>query len=334
MAMALIELDLKQYDPTVEALGFAFRSYDELKVMLRAELGQRLSNISAPDAMPIVLNRVIEKAEADGWLEALLMGAIKASPNNPKLRELGPVLLLTGGGEPTQQLQGLVLGNNAVQDVASWRAGIERIEKSVCRLQANNTRDNDKPFGAGTGFLIADDVLMTNCHVVDFLLQPGAAVPAAQFDFIANEDGTASAGEVIPLEGGKENWLLGSSPVNELDYALIKLPRGTGRPPQPTPKAYGFSAGDVYFIVQHPRGQPMKIGGGTMIGMTPSQLRINYTTNTESGSSGSPVFTTSWQPVALHCAGSNVHNSGVPLAAIYEHARANGYWPDGATPPA
>jgi hypothetical protein len=139
---------------------------------------------------------------------------------------------------------------------------------------------------------------------------------------------------VIPLEGGVEgikDWLIGSSPVNELDYALIRLPAGTGRPVTPTPQAYSFSAGDVYFIPQHPKGETMKIGGGTMLGKADNPPRINYTTNTETGSSGSPVFTTSWQPVALHRAGSNTHNSGVPLSIIYEHAKANGYdWPAAA----
>lgn len=333
--MPLTELDPKQYKATVEALAFAFRSYDELKDMLRGEVGQRLALISEKEALPIVINKVIEKAEADNWLEDLLMGAMRASPNNIKLRNLGPVLLLTGSGDPTPQLQGTVLGGNALVDIGAWREGLALVEKSVCRFQVNNTKNEDKPFGVGTGFLIADDVLMTNRHVVNFLVQPGAAVPAAHFDYTTgtDDDGTPGGGTVVPLEGGIEGigkWLIGDSPVDELDYALIRLPAGTGRPVTPTPKTYSFGAGDVYFIPQHPLGQKMKIGGGTMLSKAENPPRINYTTNTETGSSGSPVFTTSWQPVALHRAGSTTQNSGVPLAVIYEHAKAGGFWPTGA----
>ena len=77
----------------------------------------------------------------------------------------------------------------------------------------------------------------------------------------------------------------------------------------------------------------MKIGGGTMVGLNPAQQRVNYTTNTKPGSSGSPVFTTGWQPVALHCAGSmdETYNMGVPLAVVHADAVKHGFWPAATT---
>lgn len=329
--MALTQLDMYQYDRAMEAMVFAFPSYDDLNIMMRSKLGKRLSTFAAPDAMPVVIDKLFVQAESQGWIDDLLVGAIKQKPDSPYLKNLLPVVMLQSQGAPTETLQGMVLGGNALIDIGEWREGLTRVEKSVCRFQVINTR-TEKPFGVGTGFLIADDVLMTNRHVVDFLVQKGADVPAAQFDYVSgtDDDRTPSGGTVIPLEGGIagiKNWLIGDSPVNELDYALIRLPAGTGRPVTETPIPYSFSAGDVYFIPQHPKGETMKIGGGTMLSTAENPPRVNYTTNTETGSSGSPVFTTSWQPVALHRAGSNTQNSGVPLAIIYEHAKANGYWP-------
>lgn len=327
--MALTALGIDKYDITVKALAFAFPSYDDLNIMMRSKLGKRLSTYAAPDAMPTVLDKLIGKAESEGWIEALLIGAMQQNPNNPLLRELAPVLMLTGEGAPTERLQAIVLGNNELVDIAEWRAGSERIEKSVCRFQIIN---NGKAKGVGTGFLIADDVVMTNCHVADILVDPRVEAPTVQFDFIEGADGIVQTGPQFELTGGKSSWLIGFSPVNELDYALIRLPQGTGRTPVPAPRPFVFTNGDVYFIVQHPAGEPMKIGGGTLVNTVSVPPRVNYTTNTLGGSSGSPVLTTAWQPVALHRAGSNddKFNSGVPLTTIVDHAKAGGFWPSTA----
>ena len=323
--MPLDKLSGKQFEAASDALAFAFPSYDALDMMLWTELDKTLSDYSAPKAMPMVLMDLLRAAQSKGWLEPLFLAAFKANPDNPKLRELGPVLLLTGGGAPSVRLQGLVLGNNELVDIETWRAGIERVQKSVGRFQIENLKDNNAIKGIATGFLVADNVLLTNCHVVDMLLQKAATAPAVQFDFVAGE----TDGETIALEGGPEAWLIGSSPVKQLDYALVRLPKGTGRPVMPTPKAYEFSAGDIYFIVQHPEGDPMKIGGGTMVNVDAAHQRVNYTTNTMPGSSGSPVFTTGWQPVALHCAGSmdETYNIGVPLQVVHADAVQRGIWP-------
>lgn len=325
--MALERLNGDQYQATIDALSFAFGSYDKLKLLLRTKLDKQLADYDAAGPLPRVLGNVLDAAQEEGWLYALVQGAIAARPANPKLKELAPLLLLTTSGTPPEELQGIVLGNNALQDVEGWRAGMTRIEEFVCRFQVNNTNDNNRPFGIGSGFLVADDVVLTNRHVVDDLLQPLAAAPAVQFDFRKATDGTQTEGEVILLEGDRSSWVIGESPENELDYALIKLPKGTGRPTIPTPVAYGFASGDIYFIMQHPKGAPMKIGAGTLVGTTDGPPRVNYTTNSEKGSSGSPVFTLGWQPVALHRSGSLAYNSGVPLMTIYEHASKAGTWP-------
>jgi hypothetical protein len=82
----------------------------------------------------------------------------------------------------------------------------------------------------------------------------------------------------------------------------------------------------MYFILQHPMGASLKFGGGTFVSLE-GNTRVNYTTNSEPGSSGSPVFTQGWQPVALHRSGSLAYNSGVPLTTIMADATAVGTWP-------
>lgn len=335
--MDLRQLDPYQYDMTVKAMMHAYPDYNELKILMR-KMGKQLSMYAtnSDGGLTIVLDNLIEKATSQGFLEELLVGAIKFNPNNPLLRELAPVLALTSTGAPMEQLQAMVLGNNGLIDIGDWKDGIDRAGSAVCRIQIVDNSDHDKKKGVGTGFLVADDVLMTNRHVYEILIDKRVSAPTIQFDFTGTfEDGDGTGPEyelAAVVEGQQPAWLLGSSPVDQLDYALIRLPTGLGRKPLAAPAPYEFKAGDVYFIVQHPAGETMKIGGGTMIKSLATPPRVNYTTNTLGGSSGSPVFTTAWQPVALHRAGAKDRsfNSGVPLATIYDHAKAGGFWPAGA----
>jgi hypothetical protein len=234
----------------------------------------------------------------------------------------------------------MVLTNNDFQDIAKWGAELDVVKRQVCRFEVKLTNKDNAAFGIGSGFLVADDVILTNRHVVDeYLGYLGKGLcnsPAIQFDYMENVDGTQNDGVSFPLEeAGVERWLVGSSPKGVLDYALIRLPKGTGRTAIPTPAAYAFTQGDIYLCVQHPAGEPMKLGVGTMAGTQDATATdppcVKYTTNTLGGSSGSPVFNLSWRPVALHRAADDGLNVGVPLKLVYDDAVAKGLWPQSAT---
>ena len=337
--MPLEKLDGSQYEATAQALAFAFPDYDALDMMLWGKLDKTLSDYAAPGPLPVVLKGLLRSAQSGGWLEDLITAAMKARPNNPKLKELMPLLLLTSTGTPGQQLQATVLANNEFQDIEKWAAQLAVVKRQVCRFEVKLTNKDNASFGLGSGFLIADDVILTNRHVVDQytanLAKGLCNSPAIQFDYVEKVDGTENEGVSFPLDQqAVESWVIGSSPQNVLDYALIRLPKGTGRQAIPTPTAYAFQMGDIYICVQHPEGEPMKLGIGTMQGMgtaTPTTPPcVKYTTNTEGGSSGSPVFNLSWRPVALHRARdvpSVPLNVGVPLKLIYDDAVAKGIWP-------
>lgn len=332
--MPLEKLDGSQFDAASEALAFAFPDYDALDMMLWGKLDRTLSNYDAPGPLPRVLKNLLRGAQSEGWLEDLIKGALLARPNNPKLKELAPLLLLNGTGVPSQELQAIVLRNNGFQDIDMWRAGLDAVRKAVCRFQVKLTNRGDEVMGLGSGFLVAEDVVLTNRHVVDMLQSSPVKSPAIQFDYRVTTDGTREEGEVLSLDGEVTDWLIGSSPAATLDYALIRLPRRTGRPVMATPKPYVFTAGDIYFIVQHPRGEPMKLCAGTMAGTQEATATdppcVKYTTNTEGGSSGSPVFNLDWTPVALHRAAAIGLNAGVPLQLVHQDAVKQGIWPTAA----
>ena len=71
-------------------------------------------------------------------------------------------------------------------------------------------------------------------------------------------------------------------------------------------------------------GKPLKLAVDTesVIEMNAIQNRVRYATNTEAGSSGSPVFDLDWNLVALHHFGDPAYdhppayNQGVPIDKI------------------
>ena len=105
------------------------------------------------------------------------------------------------------------------------------------------------------------------------------------------------------------------------------MTRHPGAPPrgwiETTDTAYDFPPDTPLFIAQHPKGAPLKLALDTnaVIGLNAYGTRVTYRTNTDLGSSGSPVFDQNWNLVALHHSGDPEsimpsYNEGVPFSAI------------------
>ena len=80
-------------------------------------------------------------------------------------------------------------------------------------------------------------------------------------------------------------------------------------------------------IIQHPRGREKEIAIYDNRVLRIRDKVIWYTTDTEPGSSGSPVFDNNWDLVALHHAGvtqqgGTARNEGVRISAIVAHLLA------------
>ncbi|MCT4353326.1 trypsin-like peptidase domain-containing protein [Streptomyces sp. Je 1-79] len=160
---------------------------------------------------------------------------------------------------------------------------------------------------AGTGWLIAPGLLITNHHVVNARTRaPGVRLRAAEddlqlqvrnsrsrFDFGADETETeeATAGALVAWDEG-------------LDYALMRLTDGV--PPRPVlrvasvPLLLNGPDPVAVNIIQHPGGQPKRVALRNNLVFEADERDVRYFTDTRSGSSGSPVFTDDWTVVALH----------------------------------
>ncbi len=173
--------------------------------------------------------------------------------------------------------------------------------------------------GIGTGFLISKDLMMTNNHVIPTVAFAKKVV--IQFNYQYTLDGSS----IIPpdsYELDPDDFFLTNS-VSALDFTIVRV-RPFARPttlndstlkkndsdPTVYPgDRYGFislsnnflySVGQLANIIQHPLGQPKQIAihEGNLVAVHENHL--SYTTDTEPGSSGSPVFNNRWQIIALH----------------------------------
>jgi endonuclease G, mitochondrial len=173
----------------------------------------------------------------------------------------------------------------------------------------------------GTGWLLSDTLMMTNHHVVNARNDGEANAPESdlrlqaqgttvQFDF--DSDGLAGS-QVAALS--LEIWEAGS-----LDYAVLRIPASGRTPLRRAAKAIEKSDGTIPVnIIQHPGGRSKRYGIRNNLVSASTATELRYFTDTESGSSGSPVFNDRWEVVALHRASTYVENvqfQGKPTAYV------------------
>ncbi|MEV5409033.1 serine protease [Thermopolyspora sp. NPDC052614] len=166
--------------------------------------------------------------------------------------------------------------------------------------------ENGRLLPIGTGFLVSPRLLMTNHHVLPDAR--AAAQAMAEFDAQVTVDNVPDTATRCHLE--PETFFIADA---GLDFALVQVgPCDDGRPPG---ERFGWNAlsadrgklviGEPVNIIGHPSGRLKEIA----IRDNRLEVRLDdflqYRTDTEPGSSGSPVFNDQWEVTALH-------HSGVP----------------------
>lgn len=335
----------------------------ELEMTLRQRMNLRLDRIVGPGTFDYIVFQLLSWAERQGREVELVRLVSQARPGHSGMQSvyqkygmavpgqlqhqgalLAPEQPVTDAGFEAQVKKYLPF-----LEVMQWREQLAGLEGRVCRVEVGNGK-------VGTGFLVGREAVLTNYHVLKDLLD-GKALPGevrCRFDFKKLANGKEAEGVAVRLHG--TDWDIDHSPyspaeqrnrpdealptLDELDYALVRLERPLGTlPVDPNPRpgetvpprgwvrvpsdAPGITPQMPVLILQHPRGEPLKLALDTegVLAVNTNGTRVRYATNTERGSSGSPCFDLKWNLIALHHYGDPEYNhpkynQGVPITAI------------------
>jgi len=178
------------------------------------------------------------------------------------------------------------------------------------------------PGGLGTGFLIADNLVMTCNHVMTLDNTKAAEQDVlrdtiAKFNFQQeiDADRLASPVSVTP----DRNGLFYAAPA-PLDFCVFAIDRASAQADlDKLPLPFGplsllnsppgktvVAPRDRVVIIQHPGGDPKVISYMNNLVQYADESAIQYTTTTDKGSSGAPVLNEQAQVVAVHNKGGDL----------------------------
>lgn len=242
--------------------------------------------------------------------------------NTSASKNYGPEIDWYGFTEELQ-LQSLFKPQPDFLDVGFLTRGIQQAT-SVCRIETLEGQ------ALGTGFLIDNNLLLTNYHVLQGDNYSSESINSnvqnivLRFGYFTADTGKATEGQKFSLD--RNQPIVQSSPTNELDYVLLRVD-------DKILNANGIKKAECEFnnqpaektgltILQHPDGESMKLAvSSDGIAKVFSNGLVQYVTKTSGGSSGSPCFNDDWKVVALHHAerakSFGSIREGILLNAIY-----------------
>jgi endonuclease G, mitochondrial len=196
-----------------------------------------------------------------------------------------------------------IIGSNDIMPVNFLHQG-SKIAYSVGRIITFPRR-----IPIGTGFLISPCLLLTNCHVL--ANQMAANTNIAQFNFYAQKDGSP----LTPAEFRfKPDTFFLTNPVEQLDWCLVAV-ETINRDGQELahfgwnnliPELGKAQQGERLNIIHHPQGRLQEVSIRENFLAQILERFLHYVTDTEPGSSGSPVYNEEWEVVALHHAARRI----------------------------
>jgi endonuclease G len=217
-----------------------------------------------------------------------------------------------------------IMGKSDLFPISYLETG-KKVSKSVCRVEIRDTIGRVQ--GYGTGFLVSPSLLMTNNHVLEE--EESARYSVAQFNY-ENDIHLYP----LPVKSFSLKPDLFFETDKELDFTLVAVEHHSRDGVMLTDFGYlplisttgKINKAEYVSIIQHPEGAPKAIAvrENQVIGCTDGYL--HYVTDTQPGSSGSPVLSDEWKVVALHHAGvpdpndstRYIANEGIRVSAILE----------------
>jgi V8-like Glu-specific endopeptidase len=274
-----------------------------------SDAGINWSNIAMPNNPLTLWHNIITYADEHGHLNGLVNVLLECFPNNPYLisykenlyYSLGPDLASLGWKSPVEKesLEKITGANSTLLPISFLQVGLERA-RSVVRILIK--RDNGTE--AGTGFLLPGNLLVTNHHVIGDPATAGIA--RVQFNYEKPRNGAA----ILPVEFSLDP-ANGFATSQSNDWTAVRIKGDANKEFGALDlEPVGVTKNEFVNIIQHPGGQFKQIGMYHNLVTYSDKEIIQYLTDTEPGSSGSPVFNSEWQVVALHHSGGMLREPG------------------------
>jgi endonuclease G len=296
--------ELIQRNKLEEALEFLLRTDQQLQIGIRSDLLQQSGNFYQVHDM--FKQGILDDGRYFQMTARVRIALIELTKNIPRKLELNQRInglsafqfdVPSDGAELEK-----IIGSKDNLLTINWLEKALTASKAVCRIVCSNGKK-------GTGFLSKDGYLYTNNHVLDSVATAQSA--RAEFNYELGPDGN-----IRPLssyEVDASGFI--TSPPAEFDFTRVKL---VDRADMPLKQWGGLdiapdalpAPGDPVTIIQHPGGLDKRIALRANDVLQVANQHLHYTTDTEGGSSGSPVFNKHWQVVALHHAGKVVNVGG------------------------
>lgn len=243
----------------------------------------------------------LEVAKNSGKVNALIEMALKDYPDHDGLKRAlegspPPVLPAPGiaqidwrANSRPEQLEKIIGAQSTLVPVSFLERGLSA-SRSVARLVR-------KDGTMGTGFLIGQNLLLTNNHVLPTMHDAESAV--AQFNYQQTLEGLAAPVQEYGLQPNdcfvtskEDDWtvvrVLGAA---EATWGFLSLAQRQVR------------KDDRVNIIQHPGGAYKQLSFIHNLVAYADEHRVQYLTDTMPGSSGSPVLDAHWNVVAIHHSG-------------------------------
>lgn len=309
------------------------------EILAAARMSDRLPQLLAQvltDPTVAAIHQPLSVLSA-GQQSRIREAALARSPSIATLAMLPSAVELWGSGDQEPRTIADPAEFEKTINAAAGFADIHVFRARLAEAEARTARVEVRGKARGTGFLIGDRYLLTNWHVVKDADSDGCL---ARFDHVTPDSaGTTLDGRPVAFAA---DWLVAKSfhddkqaelspdgpTVGTLDFALVRLTepvgaQGIGPDPLATEGgvrghylldggAYDFQNEEPVLIVGHPSGRPMQLSYASPAHVRTTKYgnRIRYSTNTEAGSSGSPVFNRDWRIVGLHHAAGPTRTPG------------------------
>ncbi|WP_298731567.1 serine protease [uncultured Chitinophaga sp.] len=252
------------------------------------------------------LLEVITAPEMGNAGDEFLKGAIVAMQSGKAIRNISlPDDEWKGGNDIAATKEKILGKKSTLLPIGFLEQGTDAA-RAVVRIVTENE--------LGTGFLLAQRWLLTNNHVLPNL--ETAAAASIEFNYQFPKGIKVSTKQPADLKAEYATRLTPGTADKPLfytneaeDWTLVKIDD-----PQIDPFGFftmaapGLKPGDFVNIIQHPLGGPKQIGIYQNMVMYADDAIVQYMTDTNTGSSGSPVVNSDWEVVAIHHSGGWVED--------------------------